>query len=155
MLKKVFCLVGFIFMKGFCLRQLSFSGGGSLGAVEIGILKKLVEIEPEMEFDLYTGVSAGAINSGMLSYFQRPKDGVLLGEKIYENLKNHHVYEMFPSTGLSLLNTRPLFRTLSSIILKMNSSPVIHTLIGATNLYSGRLDIFEFREQDPRDEIRS
>jgi predicted acylesterase/phospholipase RssA len=50
------------------LNQLSFSGGGSLGAVEIGIIKKLSEGGLK-KFDLYTGISAGALNAGLLSYF--------------------------------------------------------------------------------------
>ena len=33
------------------LNQLSFSGGGSFGAVEIGILKRLNEIENNREFN--------------------------------------------------------------------------------------------------------
>ena len=40
------------------LNQLSFSGGGSFGAVEIGILKKVIELNKNTNYDLYTGISA-------------------------------------------------------------------------------------------------
>ena len=43
------------------INQLSFSGGGSFGAVEIGIFKKISENE-NTKYDLYTGISAGALN---------------------------------------------------------------------------------------------
>lgn len=64
------------FIKVASLNQLSFSGGGSFGAVEIGIAKYVVEKdrrpekdqrpekEPTKTYDLYTGISAGALNSG-------------------------------------------------------------------------------------------
>ena len=38
------------------LNQLSFSGGGAFGAVEIGILKKLYETGNTLDYDLYTGI---------------------------------------------------------------------------------------------------
>ena len=49
--------------------QLSLSGGGSFGAVEIGILKRLLETDTNTNtntktYDLYTGISAGALNAG-------------------------------------------------------------------------------------------
>ena len=64
------------------LNQLSFSGGGSFGAIEIGILKRILENENEnhqnnnKKYDLYTGISAGSLNAGFLSYFKDIKDGV-------------------------------------------------------------------------------
>jgi predicted patatin/cPLA2 family phospholipase len=127
------------------LNQLSFSGGGSLGAVEIGIIKKLSE-RGLKKFDLYTGISAGALNAGLLSYFSKIDNGINVAENIYSNLRNRMVYKLLPTTDLSLLNTEPLFNTLSDIINKMPNEPVIHTLLGATNLYSGNLDVYAFED---------
>ena len=45
--------------------QLSFSGGGAFGAVELGILKKIRESYP-VKYDRYTGISAGGLNSGFM-----------------------------------------------------------------------------------------
>jgi hypothetical protein len=47
---------------------LSFSGGGSYGAIEVGILSKI----KLSEYNLITGISAGALNAGLLSYFNSP-----------------------------------------------------------------------------------
>jgi NTE family protein len=127
--------------------QLSLSGGGSFGAVEIGILKRIIETDAK-SYDLYTGISAGALNAGFLSYFSNLKTGIKAAEKMYANIHNLLIYNLDPFTGVSLLNTEPLFNTLTTVINGMRGQPVIHTLIGATNLYSGNLDIFTFEDND-------
>ena len=135
------------------LNQLSFSGGGSFGAVEIGILKRLQEIE-NRQFDLYTGISAGALNAGYLSYYKNLNLGIKSAELLYTDIRNRMVYDFLPNTGISLLNTSPLQKTLANIVQKMPTPPAIHTLIGATNLYSGKLDIYNFEDQTDEDKIR-
>lgn len=132
--------------------QLSFSGGGSFGAVEIGILKRILETDNK-QYDLYTGISAGALNSGFLSYFSDLKSGVKAVEKIYSKLHNLMIYNVFPPTGVSVLNTDPLFKTLSGIIDNMPNDPVVNTLIGATNMYSGNLDVFSFEDNDDANKV--
>jgi NTE family protein len=135
------------------LNQLSFSGGGSFGAVEIGILKRLNEIENK-KYDLYTGISAGALNSGILSYFENIDEGIEFAEKTYTDLRNHDVYELLPSTGLSIFNTIPLHNTLTKLVGQMPNNPRINTLIGATNLYSGNLDVYTFEDNDDINKVR-
>lgn len=130
------------------LNQLSFSGGGSFGAVEIGILKRVVELNKNVQYDLYTGISAGALNAGFLSYYSNINQGIKTAEYIYSSIRNRVIYDIAPNTGLSLLNTEPLYKTLTKIIDKMPNEPIIHTLIGATNMYSGKLDIYSFEDQD-------
>jgi predicted patatin/cPLA2 family phospholipase len=63
------------------------------------------------------------------------------------------VYKLLPSTEVSLLNTEPLFNTLLKIIEKMPNEPVVHTLIGATNLYSGNLDVYSFEDNDDLNKV--
>lgn len=135
------------------LNQLSFSGGGSFGAVEIGILKRLAEIETQ-SFDLYTGISAGALNAGYLSYYKNLDLGIKSAELLYSSIKTRMIYELLPTTGVSLLNTAPLEKTLTTIIKTMPTLPAIHTLIGATNMYSGKLDIYNFEDQSDDDKVR-
>ena len=134
------------------LNQLSFSGGGSFGAVEIGIVKNLME-RKIVNFDLYTGISAGALNAGFLSYYKNINDGITKAENIYKTINNRMVYKLLPSTEVSLLNTEPLFNTLLKVIDKMPNEPVIHTLIGATNLYSGNLDVYSFEDNDDLNKV--
>jgi predicted patatin/cPLA2 family phospholipase len=132
--------------------QLSFSGGGSFGAVEIGILKRIMVSEPK-KYDLYTGISAGALNSGFLSYFGDLNLGVKSAEKLYTDMHNLMVYNVFPPTGVSVLNTDPLFRTITGIIDNMPNEPVVKTLIGATNLYSGNLDVYSFEDNSDDNKV--
>lgn len=124
--------------------QLSFSGGGAYGAVEIGIIKRLIERKQNPVYDLYTGISAGALNAGFLSYYDNIHEGVRIAETIYSSLKNREIYSVLPTTGMSILNTEPLKKTLNAVLEQIDSHPTILTLIGATNLYSGSLDIYEF-----------
>jgi predicted patatin/cPLA2 family phospholipase len=134
------------------LNQLSFSGGGAFGAVEIGILKRISETEKK-KYDLYTGISAGALNAGFLSYFDNVKTGTKISENLYSTLRNRMVYDILPTTGVSVLNTDPLFKTLTRIISTMPSKPKIHTLIGTTNLYSGNLDVYTFEDNDDYNKV--
>lgn len=136
------------------LRQLAFSGGGSFGAVEIGILKRILETENSQSYDLYTGISAGALNAGFLSYFSNLNTGVKSAEKMYAGIRNLLVYELEPFTGLSILNTEPLSKTLTKVIDGMPGDPVVHTLIGATNLYSGSLDVYTFEDNDDYNKVQ-
>lgn len=135
------------------LNQLSFSGGGSYGAVEIGILKKVMEQNAHMKFDLYTGISAGALNAGILSYYSNIHRGIEKTEQLYSSINNKMIYGFFPPNGMSFLHTRPLHGTLTQIIDSIPEPPRIHTLIGATNMYSGKLDIFDFEKQNDADKV--
>ena len=62
------------------LNQLAFSGGGSFGAVEIGILKRINQIEKK-KYDIYTGISAGGLNAGFLSYYKDLTLGIKNAER--------------------------------------------------------------------------
>ena len=125
--------------------QLSFSGGGAFGAVEIGILKKIRENYP-VTYDRYTGISAGGLNSGFLSHFANIDEGIKEAEEMYSTIRNKNIYEILPDTGVSLLNTRPLHKTLTSIVTNMKSPPVIDTLVGAVNLNTGNLDVYTYND---------
>jgi len=133
--------------------QLSFSGGGSFGAVEIGILKRIAQMDGNKQYNSYTGISAGALNSGFLSYFSDINKGVIAAEKLYSNIHNFLIFEVTPFTGVSVLNTEPLYKTLSLVIDKMPNKPVVHTLIGATNLFTGNLDVFTFEDNDDYNKV--
>lgn len=134
------------------INQLSFSGGGSLGALEIGILKRVIEINNFKKFDLYTGISSGALNAAFLSYYSDINIGIKNAEHIYSEIKNNMIYKINP-TKYSILDTKPLYSTLSNIIENMPNDPIVHTLIGSTNIYSGKLDIFNFEDQTNQNKI--
>lgn len=43
------------------------SGGGSKGAFELGVICKLKELEPDLEYEGFAGISVGALHSAMFS----------------------------------------------------------------------------------------
>lgn len=133
--------------------QLAFSGGGAFGAVEIGILKKINELNPK-KYDMYTGISAGGLNAGFLSFYNDLSVGIKRAETLYSDMRNFKVYRLLPETGVSLLNTEPLFDTLTTVVNKMPNKAVIKTMIGATNLYTGKLDVFQFDTKTAADQVK-
>ena len=86
----IFILLNVLFTFVKPLNQLSFSGGGSFGAVEIGILKRVLELENK-KFDLYTGISAGALNAGFLSYYSNINLGMRSAETLYSSIHNRMI----------------------------------------------------------------
>jgi NTE family protein len=133
---------------------LSFSGGGAFGAVEIGILNKLIDTNAIVKnYDLYTGISAGGLNAGFLSHFNEIKEGLLPIKNIYTQLTNHQIYEILPASGISLLNTKPLEKTITKILSELKQSN-IETMIGTTNLNTGYLDTYYYNQLELNDQIQ-
>jgi len=81
-------------------RILSMSGGGSKGAYEAGVIHTMFNtgiLPPsENQYDVVSGVSVGAINSGAFSLFAKG-DEIQLGEfmmNLWENITNDKVYKL-------------------------------------------------------------
>jgi NTE family protein len=123
---------------------LSFSGGGSFGAVEIGILSKIHNLEPK-KYDLYTGISVGGLNAGFLSHFEYLENGIDEVKNIYKNIRTKDIYEIRQRPELGLLNTIPLQNTITNFLKKMDK-PCKETLIGTTNLYTGKMDKYYYNK---------
>jgi len=124
---------------------LSMSGGGSFGAVEVGILENI-----NTNFDLISGVSVGALNACFLSHFNKNDFHVGLEKlkNIYLNLKNDDIYK--PNWHFSYHNlnkvgffdTSPLQNTLKNIIYSFHNKNIVPSIIGSTNLNNSNFDIF-------------
>jgi predicted patatin/cPLA2 family phospholipase len=129
---------------------LSFSGGGSFGVVEVGILSQIAL----KKYDMITGVSAGGLNSGFLSYYNNDEtnlvDGINNLANIYINMSNSDVYkhnfDQVQRTW-SYYDTTPLRLTIQKELMKMKYTPTKPTLIGSTNLNTGFFEIFEFEKK--------
>lgn len=80
-----------------------FAGGGSLGAIEVGMLKALVE--HGVRADLAVGSSVGAINAAFFA--ARPDiEGVRLLEQAWHDVRRKNVFPIGPLRGLTGLLTR-------------------------------------------------
>jgi len=139
---------------------LSFSGAGSFGAVEVGILDNLFPSLPS--FDMLTGVSAGGLNVGFLSYYSVEendltssdyfKQGIDDLKNVYFGLTNDTVFTR--NTGQiartwSYYDTAPLRKTIESKLatLSYKGKIPIPALIGSTNLNAGTFQIFQFEKE--------
>jgi predicted acylesterase/phospholipase RssA len=136
---------------------LAFTGGGSYGAVEIGILDSLNSNRkiPE-QFDVVTGISAGALNAAFLSYYPNISHAIPDLKEIMSNLNTSSVYHrdyLNIFSRWSFYNNKPLENTIRNIIssklqfiAQSERKKLIKTktLIGATNVNEELLDVFEY-----------
>jgi NTE family protein len=132
---------------------LSLSGGGSFGALEIGILSSVMS-NNDLDYKLMTGISVGGLNVGYLSYFTDINIGINKLKDIYINMKNDDVYQFnfIEKSRLSFYDTTPLRNTIRKILLPLNKQ-VIHAIVGSSNLYTGYMDIFNLEEYSMEDRI--
>ena len=153
----LFCVLSSVpFVTATKCNVLSFSGGGSFGAVEVGILDN---IKLPTGYDLITGISAGGLNAGFLSYFHTLDktnsnmfaQGVTNLKNIYAEMTNDDVYDRHlaqVSRSWSYYDTVPLHKTIDTKLAPLayagQPKPV---LIGSTNLNLGSLQIFRFDEE--------
>ena len=123
-------------------RVLSLSGGGSYGAFEVGVLSTLIEQNPALDYDYIMGVSAGALNTGLLSTAKPGAAGlaesVALLKELWLTTKNHDVWELRldPLMGdPGLLSTAPLRKTIEEKI----GGRAVHrnVTVGTTSLATG------------------
>ena len=137
---------------------LTLSGGGSFGAVEVGILDNLISTKqiPD-KFDVIAGISTGGINAAVLSQFNDISSALPQIYNLFSNLKTIDVYRrnyIGIFTRWSIYDNSPLEQTLRNIItqLKQIENPPI-TIIGASNIYTQKLDIFKYNDLSLDDKI--
>ena len=130
---------------------LALSGGGSFGAVELGILDGLLQTGSVPDtVDIITGISAGGLNAGYLSYYNSLSEALPPLYTIMTNLTTADIYQsnlLHILTDWSIYTTAPLEKTLSGILSNVKPSPqgpTPITLIGATNVNRQTLDVFRF-----------
>ena len=126
---------------------LALSGGGAFGAVEVGIIDALVSTKqiPPM-FDVITGISVGGLNAGVFSYYNDIITALPTLITMYTTIRTPDIYysdirNIF--SRWSIYNNAPLEKTLHTLLqsLSLPKYPPI-VLIGASNLYTEKLDIF-------------
>jgi NTE family protein len=129
---------------------LALSGGGSFGAVELGVLDGLLQTGSVPDsVDIITGISAGGLNAGYLSYYNSLSEALPQIYTIMANLTTADIYQsniLHILTDWSIYTTIPLEKTLSGILSNIKPSPqgTPITLIGATNVNRQTLDVFRF-----------
>lgn len=133
---------------------LALSGGGEDGSFAAGIITGWTRYGDRPEFDVITGVSAGALAAPFV--FLGPKYDEVLFE-VYSNLSNEDIYRTQIFSGLfggsAILDTRPL----NNLISKYVTTEILYLIgkqhlngrrlwIGTTNLDAGRPVIWDIGE---------
>lgn len=138
---------------------LALSGGGSFGAVEMGVLDGLVSAgQAPTTYDIVTGISAGGLNTGFLSYYDSVDQALPEIHGIYSNITTPDIYKsdiLGILTNWALYDTTPLKNTLTRILTNKapsNNPPL--AMIGATNLNSSALDVFIFGNKPIQEKIQ-
>ena len=134
------------------VKALVLSGGSEKGAYTCGVLKHLLG-DLKLQFDIFCGVSAGAINAAFLAQFGTGHEEESIFEliKLWSNLKNSNIYKRhFPFGKWHILykphffDSKPLHNLIKSAISldKIRSSGKQIT-VGAVSLNSGKYAIFD------------
>lgn len=71
------------------MKALVLSGGGSKGAFQIGVLRQLVDRE-SADYDIYAGISVGALNAAMLSTGSTDETVDQLEDIWFNKIKGNH-----------------------------------------------------------------
>ena len=138
---------------------LSLSGGAAYGAVEMGILDSLVTTKQIPDrFDVITGISTGGINAAFLSHFDNVSSALPYMYNIFSNLHTKDIYTphyLGIFSKWAIYDNSPLEKTLGNILQSAphNANPPPLTLIGASNVYTERLDVFKYTELPHNDKI--
>ncbi|MDY7548364.1 patatin-like phospholipase family protein [Glaciimonas sp. CA11.2] len=114
-----------------------FAGGGSLGAIEAGMLRELIAsgVAP----DLLVGASAGAINSVFFA-FQPHMAGALALELLWRGTRREHI---MPWSILSILGALGIFGTKGShLISSAKLRAFLHLQFGETRLENSGLPVY-------------
>jgi hypothetical protein len=128
---------------------LVLSGGGSFGAVEMGVLDAITaDNRAPNSYDIITGISAGGLNTGFLSYYSDVRSALPEIQNIYESIGTSDIYTrdiLGILSEWSIYNTSPLKQTLTGILQSKTPNPNGPlALIGSTNTNTSELDVFEF-----------
>lgn len=72
------------------MRALVLSGGGVKGAFQLGVLRELLNNNPELDYDVYTGISVGALNASLLASDKLSTTLPELENTWFEKVKGNH-----------------------------------------------------------------
>lgn len=151
------CIISFITALKSC-NILALSGGGSFGAVEVGIVDSLVSARkiPPI-FDIVTGISAGGLNAAVLSYYNDIPAALPLMISMYLKLRTEDVYYSDMKNvwnRWSIYNNAPLEKTMRTLLEPLPTPKYPpQVLIGASNLYTYEMDIFTFNDMSFEDKM--
>lgn len=141
---------------------LALNGGGSKGAYQAGVIWGLMNYgDPaDFEWDVVTGISGGAINTGALMFWDK-KDGLEMSHwlsQTWADLRNPDVWKLWDDSSIkgdfvdevSLLNDQPLVDYLGSIFDQFPEGLKRDAMVGTVDMNTGDY-VKQFMYDKPRD----
>ena len=134
-------------------RAVAFSGGGSKGAFEAGVVIGLNHAKnpADVAWDVVSGVSAGALNSGAISLWP-PSQGKEMSEwleQIWLNLTTPTIYKEWPNGAIDGLfnkagffDNSPLLSFVTNIF-KQKGSFQRQIVVSAVDVNTGKYQVFD------------
>lgn len=132
------------------MRALCISGGGEKASYSVGVLKHLLG-NLNINYDILTGSSSGAINCAYLGQFKKGQElEAIVGlEKLWLNLKKENIYKEWLLGRISgfwnssFLNSKPLCNTIEkNISIKKIRASGKKIGVGAVSIETGKHHIF-------------
>ncbi|TFF84956.1 patatin-like phospholipase family protein [Candidatus Heimdallarchaeota archaeon] len=108
-----------------------FSGGASLGSIEIGALKAIVE--EGIKADLVLGTSVGSLNGAMYAY-NPTLEGVKIIEDIWRTINVWNVFTPSPTTPIASLTTMRQFLISPKNLRKLITEKIPYTRMEETEI---------------------
>ncbi len=136
------------------MRALVLAGGASRGSFELGTLKYLIG-DLKRSYDIYCGVSVGALNVSCLAMYANEQEGLSKLVNLWENITTEKVYkhwvpfrELHAIWEKSLYNSHPLQKLIKQELkletIRQNGKQVS---VGAVSLTTGKYRIFTQHDQ--------
>lgn len=138
------------------MRALVLSGGGSLGAFQVGVIKYLASYG--YSFDLFVGISVGAINAAHLAMFPSFEIGAARLVELWGPLKTEHIHKRWFPFGyahalweLGARNTSPLRELIDrefDVERIRKACDLPRLVVGAVAIETGEYRIFDERHPE-------
>jgi NTE family protein len=139
------------------MKALVHSGGAAKGAWACGVIQYLLGVLG-INYDIYTGTSVGAINTGFLAMFKtgEEKEAAQLLKDWWLKLDNSKIYKSWPYWGRiaaawrkSFYDSSPLHELIrENISLDRIRASGKKITIGALNLHTGKYTLFDQESDD-------
>ena len=148
-------------------QALAMSGGGTLGAYEAGALWGMyygLSDKTHLQYDVVTGVSAGSINLGLVSVYEKGDEEAMVKDlsSRWANLKQDNLYVDWPLGKVSgvthksgLVNTQPLTDYLDNFFNEHGRSFKRQFVVSSVDVNTGNYMTYDNSEKEVSKAITS
>lgn len=138
------------------------SGGGTKGAFEAGVLYGMYHTETDktkFQYDVITGVSAGALNLGALSLFEKGQEEMVVDllSEVWQTITSDNLYSEWRPAGIisgvlhhtGVFNTAPLYDFLTNFFNEHGPEIKKKIVVSSVDANTGAYTLFNETCPDP------